>query len=308
MYSGGTFSIHELASAHVAGDQRLSFALLMLAVLLRKGVFPFHFWFPVAAERGPWLKNILFFNAHLGAFLVARIALPSMPGASHEGLGPLFDLALVTSGVTALMALVEQNPRRLLALLAVSHGSFILSGLETGTLEGFTGAMIYWIVVAVATTVIFLVLRLLEVRTGGDFPLDRFHGLGARAPRFAVFFAVSALALVGLPGTLGFWAEDLLLQGALTSHPQLGLILPAATALNAVTLLRAFARLFLGRRAWRVPALSDALPRERWVLALGVVIVVLLGIAPGGLAGFISTRISQPAQAHEATALRVNGW
>lgn len=295
VYGAGTLSIHELAGVHVSGDQWLSFALLMLAILLRKGIFPFQFWFPVAAGRGPLLKTVLFFNAHLGAFLVARIAFPSMPGASHEGLGPLFDLALLTAVITSLMAMVEQTPRRVLALLAVSHGSFILTGLETGTVEGFTGAMIYWIVVAIATTVIFLVLRMLEVRTTGGFLLDRFHGFGARTPRFAAFFAVCALALVGLPGTLGFWAEDLLLQGALSSHPQLGLMLPIATAINAVTFLRAFARLFLGQRAWRVPALSDAIPRERWVLAAGVVIVVLWGLLPGSLAGFISSRISHPA-------------
>lgn len=116
-------------------------------------------------------------------------------------------------------------------------------------------------------------------------------------PRLAVFFAVCGLALVGLPGTLGFAAEDLLFHGALESHPLLGLALPVATALNAITILRLFARLFLGRPVTAVADVPDARPRERWALSLCVVLLVL-----GGLFPQVPVSLGQPA-ADTVTAL-----
>ena len=100
-------------------------------------------------------------------------------------------------------------------------------------------------------------------------------------PRFAVFFAVCGLALVGLPGTLGFCAEDLLFHGALLNHPLLGIALPLATALNAINIYRLFSRLFLGRSAESSAPFADAMPRERWVLTAAVLFLIVAGLMPG---------------------------
>ena len=86
--------------------------------------------------------------------------------------------------------------------------------------------------------------------------------------------------LVGLPGTLGFCSEDLLIHGTLLSHPQIGLLLPVATAMNAVSLFRLFSKMFLGKQSGEVRGVSDALPRERWVLAAIVVFIVAAGLMP----------------------------
>jgi NADH-quinone oxidoreductase subunit M len=183
------------------------------------------------------------------------------------------------------MALTERSPRRLLGLLSISQMSFLLAGLESSNEAGVNGAMVYLVVLSLATAVLFIVLRLLEVRLTGPLVLDRFHGLGGRTPRLAVFFLLSALALVGLPGTLGFVAEDLLFHGTLESHPELGLILPLATALNAVSLLRMFSHLFFGRRTLHVPVVADARPAERLALTLATLFTVVLGLQPELLLG-----------------------
>ena len=109
-----------------------------------------------------------------------------------------------------------------------------------------------------------------------DWPL----GLAVRAPRLAVFFLVCGLALIGLPGTLGYCAEDLLFHGALESHPLLGVALPLATALNAVHIMRLFGVLFLGVLPKDVPNVPDVLVRERWALSAFVVFLVACGIVP----------------------------
>ena len=93
-------------------------------------------------------------------------------------------------------------------------------------------------------------------------------------------FAVFGLALVGLPGTLSFCSQDLLIHGTLMSHPVTGVVLPIATAMNAVSLFRLFARLFLGKRRTGFTHMADALPRERWTLAAGMLFVVLGGLFP----------------------------
>ncbi|MBL8210798.1 MAG: hypothetical protein JNK87_08810 [Bryobacterales bacterium] len=261
-------------------DNPAVYGLILLAILTRKGVVPFQSWLPAMCEQGSLLQAGLFVNGHLGAFLVARLVVPLLPNLGQDGLAPISILALVTAAYTSLLALTERRPRRLVGLLLLSQSSFILAGVESGTQEGFAGALLFWLVVSLSTTVLFVVLRALEARLGGWLRTEDYLGLGMRAPRLAAFFVVAAVAVVGMPGTLGFAAEDLLLHGTLESHRWVGLILPFATAMNAFSLLRLFARLFLGRYERMVPAIPDALPRERWVLTACLLVLVGLGVMP----------------------------
>jgi NADH-quinone oxidoreductase subunit M len=187
---------------------------------------------------------------------------------------------LATALYTAIRALAENSPRRLLAFIGLSQSACILAGLESRTAEGVTGALVHWFVVTTSTMGLFGILRLLEVRFGENLTASRHLGLAEHAPRLAVFFIVFGLALVGLPGTLSFCSQDLLIHGTLASHPQTGLLLPIATAMNAIGIFRLFARLFLGKRRTGFTVMADALPRERWILTAGVLFVVLGGLFP----------------------------
>ena len=171
----------------------------------------------------------------------------------------------------------------MLGLLLVSQASIVLAGLESLTPEGVTGALVQWMVVSAATTGLCGVYQALESRVDQLGQRSGFLGLANIAPRLSVFFLVCGLALVGMPGTLGFAAEDLLLHGTLESHPWIGLALPLATALNAFSIFRLFARLFLGRPILPSTFSLDALPRERWALGAVVVFLVVGGLLPGQL-------------------------
>jgi NADH-quinone oxidoreductase subunit M len=140
--------------------------------------------------------------------------------------------------------------------------------------------MVHWFVVPVSTVGLFGILRLLEVRFGENLSASRHLGLAEHAPRLAVSFAILGLALVGLPGTLGFCSQDLLIHGTLTSHPLTGLLLPVATAMNAISFFRLFTRLFLGKHRTGFTITADALPRERWILAATVLFVIFGGLFP----------------------------
>jgi NADH-quinone oxidoreductase subunit M len=274
------------------------FVLFVVAVVFRKGICPAHAWVTDAADSAPTIPTALLLNGHLGALLVAKVIVPLFPHAARDLFPVLSYLALTTALYVAIRALTENSPRRLLAFVALSQSACILAGLESGTAEGITGALVHWVVVTVSTMGLFGVLRLLEVRFGENLTASKHLGLAEHAPRLAVFFAVFGLALVGLPGTLSFCSLDLLIQGTLVSHPQTGLLLPVATALNAVSVFRLFTRLFLGSRRTGFTIMADALPRERWILTAGVLFVVLGGLFPNA---FVALQSAQAEIVDQAT-------
>jgi NADH-quinone oxidoreductase subunit M len=258
------------------------FGLLVIAVIFRKGICPAHAWVADAAEGGPAIPTALLLNGHFGALLVAKLIVPLFPRADNS-FPVLSFLAILTALYVAIRALAENSPRRLLAFLALSQSACILSGLESRTAEGIAGAIVHWFVVAISTVALFGILRLLEVRFGENLTGSKHLGLAEHAPRLAVSFAIFGLALVGLPGTLGFCSQDLLIHGAFTSHRLIGLLLPIATAMNAVSIFRLFTRVFLGKRRTGFTVMADALPRERWALTAGVLFVVLGGLFPNAI-------------------------
>jgi NADH-quinone oxidoreductase subunit M len=276
--SSRAISIDQLRGQNPGG--MTAFGLLVTAVIFRKGICPAHAWVADAAENGPAIPTALLLNGHFGALLVAKLIVPLYPRTASNLFPLLSYLAIATALYVAIRALTENSPRRLLAFLALSQSACILAGLESRTSEGITGALVHWFVVTVSTLGLLGIVRLLEVRFGENLTASKHLGLAEHAPRLAVSFAIFGLALVGLPGTLSFCSQDLLIHGTLMSHPLTGLLLPIATAMNAVSVFRLFTRLFLGKRRTGFTVMADALPRERWILALGVLFVVLGGLFP----------------------------
>lgn len=273
----------------------VTLGLLVLVVALRKGLFPMHPWLVSAFERGPLLATGLVFNTHFGAALLTRPELSPLFEKHPFVLDIVSYGALLTALISSVRGFSETMPRRLIALVCLSQASFILAGLATATDAGVTGAWVHWLVVVTASTGLIAILRILEVRVMDVAQPEGELGLAVRAPRLATGFLVCSLALIGLPGTLGYCAEDLLFHGALTTHPILGVILPLATAFNAINLFRLYSLLFLGVLPKRVIDVPDALRRERWPLAACMLILVVGGIAPGRIISAMSASKSPAA-------------
>jgi NADH-quinone oxidoreductase subunit M len=189
-------------------------------------------------------------------------------------------------GIASLRSFAEKKPRRLLAYLCISQASFMLAGITTANAEGITGALTHWLVVAAASTGLICIVRALEVRVSrSEDPLMHL-GLAAKAPRLATFFLICGLALVGLPGTLGYCAEELIFHGMLQNHLVAGIVLLVATVFNAINLLRLYNTLFLGVLPKHVINIPDALPRERWPLTVCIVFLILGGLLPSTIIGW----------------------
>jgi len=290
-------SISELSAAGDTGGP-LALALLMLAAILHSGLFPAHRIVMGAFDGAPILLSALSMNSQLGVFLIARVALSLFPELAADALPWLSGLALFTSVYTALLGIVERDPRRLLSIIMVSQCSAILAGLAAGSPEGYTGALVQWIVVALASTALISIYRSVEARIGGNPGSLRFLGLAAQMPRLAVFFAVSGLALIGLPGTLGFAGQHLLVHGMLAAHSWWGVALPIAIALNAYHVFVLFTHLFLGKPVFSRSSVPDALPRERWALSAFIVLLIWGGLAPDRVVALREIAVGAVSRAH----------
>lgn len=279
--------------------------LILVAIVIRKGAFPFHSWIPALSQQlGPTPLALL--NApQAGAFVLIRVAIPLFPGAMVETLPIVGRVALVAALYGAVLGLAARDLRRAFGWLVVSQSSLVLVGLECLDVDGIAGAMTLWISIGLALTGFALAIAAVEARRGPS-SLDRLGGLDARAPWLGAAFVVLGLASVGLPGTLGFVAEDLLVHGVLESYPGIGVAIVLATAANGYNVLRIYARTFHGpSRA--AAAVADVLPRERVALAGLAALLLLFGLVPGpvvatrgGVAQRLAERLAEAAARGDA--------
>src|SRR5262249_17274086 len=178
----------------------------------------------------------------------------------------------VTGVYTACMALVQREARRFFAYLFISHASLVLVGLELHTTISLTGALALWVSVALSLGGFGLTLRALEARFG-RLSLADFHGLYEHVPTLAVCFLLTGLASVGFPGTLGFVAAELLVDGAVEANLYVGLAVALAAAINGIAVVRAYFYLFTGARHASTVRLESGFRERLAVLTLAALIL-----------------------------------
>jgi NADH-quinone oxidoreductase subunit M len=260
--------------------------LLFVAIVIRKGVFPFHSWIPVLSqERGP-IALALVNVPQLGALVLVRVAIPVFPSSIAGALQIIGGVALLATAYGALLGLVAHDLRRAYGWLTVSQSALVMVGLECTSMAGITGGLTLWISVGLALTGLALAIAAVEARVG-QRSLDTLGGVGSRTPWLAAVFIILGMSTVALPGTLGFIAEDLLVHGVLDSYPGIGVAIVLATAVNGFTILRMALRTFYGPPPPRL-MVSDVLGRERMALMALVVVLIGLGLWPQIV---VSTRV-----------------
>jgi NADH-quinone oxidoreductase subunit M len=259
--------------------------LIGLAVLLRSAVVPVHSWLPMSFEHGPPGMVSLLWATQPSAYLLARVLMPIFPDAAEPFRVILAALGLFTAVYAALVGLAQTDLKRIVGLLATSYGGIVLIGLSSSHADGIAGGLMLWISAGVAITGLSLVVVAVEARTGTT-DIRRLGGLAHTMPRAAMVFAVFGLAAVGLPGMLGFVGEDMLIHGVLESYPAVAALLLVAGVFNGITVMRAFARAFLGQAVpWgvKVPPGRDLRPRERVAVIVLAAILAVFGLMPGPL-------------------------
>ena len=242
---------------------------LLAAILVRCGSVPVHCWLTDWFEHASFGNALLFVAPLSGVYAAARLVLPIAPDWVLHSLGIV---SLFTAIYAACMATIQQDARRFFAYLFLSYSSLVLVGLELVTSISLAGALSLWFSVTLGLGGFGLTLRALEARVG-RLSLADFHGLYDNSPALAVCFLITGLASVGFPGTLGFIATELLVDGAVEANLAIGIIVAFAAALNGIAVLRAYFRLFTGKRHASTVSLQIGLRERIAVLTLSALIL-----------------------------------
>jgi NADH-quinone oxidoreductase subunit M len=243
--------------------------------LIRCGIVPVHVWMTDLIERATFGTALLFITPMLGAYAAVRLVVPIAPDWVLRGMGLV---SLATAVYASGMALVQIEARRYFCYLFLSLASLVLVGLETVTDIGLTGALCLWISVGLGLTGFGLTLRALESRHGRIW-FDDFHGLYEHMPTLAVYYAVTGLACVGFPGTLGYVATELLVDGVVETYPLTGVVVVIAAALNGIAIVKTYFVLFTGTRH-RTSISLQSRDRERYAVLLMTLLIVVGGLFP----------------------------
>lgn len=244
---------------------------LMAAVLVRSGTVPAHLWVGDLFRSASFGTALLFATPLTGVYATVRLVVPVAPEWVLQGIGVA---SMVTAVYAAGLAVVQTDARRFFACLFLSHASLVLIGLEVHTATSLAGALGLWVSAAVALTGLGLTIRALEARHG-TLSLTAFRGLYDQTPALAVGFLLMGLGCVGFPGTLGFVAMEVLVDGVLEVNLWVGIAVAVAAALNGIAVVRAYLLLFTGTR-FRSAVPVPVTARER------TAVLVLVGITVGG--------------------------
>jgi NADH-quinone oxidoreductase subunit M len=243
--------------------------LLAVAVLLRSGVAPLHCWMTDLFDKASFGTALLMVTPMTGAYAAMRLVWPQAP---NWVLGLLAVWSLATAAYASGMALVQRDPRRFFCYLFLSHASLVLVGVEIATPIGMTGALCVWLSVGMGMLGFGLTLRAVESRSG-KLGLDVYHGLYEAMPSLAGFFLLTGLASVGFPGTIGFIAVELLVEGAIEAYPAVGAVVVLTAALNGIAVIHAYFRLFTGRQHLGTIDLRVRPAERQAILALSLLII-----------------------------------
>jgi NADH-quinone oxidoreductase subunit M len=267
------------AFANPDGDRREQTAWatipLMAAVMVRCGTFPTHIWITDWFEHASFGNGLLFVAPLPGVYVAIKLVLPNSPTWVLESISLL---SMITAVYSAAMATIQKDSRRFFAYLFVAHASLVLVGLELHTSTSLTGALCLWISAAISLGGFGLTLRALEARFG-RLSLGEFHGLYEHTPTLAVCFLVTGLASVGFPGTSGFVAAEMLVDGAVDKNIWVGVVLIATAALNGIAVVRAYFIIFTGKRHTSTVSVKLG-TRERIAIITIVCLIIAGGLFP----------------------------
>lgn len=282
-----------LAAGVLLAPSQWGVALILVAVLIRKGIFPFHAWIPETFDKGR-IGPVARFNApQLGTYVALVLALPQAGAALLKTCAVL---ALVTAVYGSLLALYQRDARRACGYLFVSQSALVVAGLTIPSRGSFIGALILWLGAGVALAGLCRAVLALEARRG-RLRLDVRHGGFERMPQLAACFLIMSLAIADFPGTLGFVGGEMLVRGAVDSFPILGLLTVLAVAMNGLAAMRMYFSLFCGKRD------SGAHLALRRSEALGFAAAALMllgfGLAPRGLVRVLDRSVAAaPVELH----------
>jgi len=248
-------------------------------------MWPVHTWLPDAHVEAPTAGSVILAGVLLkmGGYGFLRFSLPMFPAASLHFAPMVYGLSVVAIIYTSLVALAQEDMKKLIAYSSVAHMGFVTMGVFTLTMQGIQGGIFQMLSHGIVSAALFLCVGVIYDRIHTR-DIDAYGGLVERMPIYAVALMVFTLANVGLPGTSGFIGEFLTLLGAFKASTWVAFLATTGVILSAAYALYLYRRVVFGALdKASLKTILDLSPREIVILAPLVILTIFFGFYPAPL-------------------------
>ncbi len=282
-WTAGTTDIPTLMTTKFPPDMQIWLWLAFFASFaVKMPMWPVHTWLPDAHVEAPTAGSVILAGILLkmGGYGFLRFSLPMFPEASVTFAPLVFALSVIAIVYTSLVALVQQDMKKLIAYSSVAHMGFVTMGIFTFNQQGIDGAIFQMLSHGLISSALFLCVGVVYDRLHTR-EIAAYGGIVERMPIYAAIFLVFTMGNVGLPGTSGFIGEFLTLLASFKVNTYVAVIATTGVILSAAYALYLYRRIVFGPlEKPTLKAMADVTPREILVLAPLVILTIFFGFYP----------------------------
>ncbi|WP_027058098.1 NADH-quinone oxidoreductase subunit M [Mesorhizobium loti] len=282
-YQSGTTDIPTLLThSFPANMQTWLFLAFFASFAVKMPMWPVHTWLPDAHVEAPTAGSVILAGILLkmGGYGFLRFSLPMFPLASEMFAPLVFTLSVVAIIYTSLVALMQQDMKKLIAYSSVAHMGFVTMGIFAMNQEGVQGAIFQMLSHGLVSGALFLCVGVIYDRMHTR-EIDAYGGLVNNMPKYATVFLIFTMANVGLPGTSGFIGEFLTMLGVFRVNTWVAFFAATGVILSAAYALWLYRRVIFGALTKdSLKGLLDLSAREKVIIYPLVVLVIFFGVYP----------------------------
>ncbi|WP_372622081.1 NADH-quinone oxidoreductase subunit M [Falsiroseomonas sp.] len=302
-YHVGTTDIPTLmTTAFPPAMQFWLFLAFLVSFAVKVPMWPVHTWLPDAHVEAPTAGSVILAGVLLkmGAYGFLRFSLPMLPIASAEFAPLIFALSVVAVVYTSLVALAQEDMKKLIAYSSVAHMGIVTLGIFTFTQQGLSGALFTMLAHGVVSGALFLCVGVLYDRVHSR-EIARYGGIAKVMPAYALVLMLFTMASVALPGTANFPGELLVIVGAFKVNPWVALGAATGMILGAAYMLYLYRRVAFGKITRDdLRSLLDLSPREYATFAPLILLTLWMGVYPSSFLNFFEASVANLVARHEA--------
>jgi NADH-quinone oxidoreductase subunit M len=264
-------------------------------------MWPVHTWLPDAHVEAPTAGSVILaaILLKMGGYGFLRFSLPMFPLASQDFTPLIFALSVIAIIYTSLVALMQEDVKKLIAYSSVAHMGFVTMGIFAVTVQGVGGGIFQMVSHGIVSGALFLCVGVIYDRMHTR-EIAAYGGLVERMPLYAAAFMVFTLANVGLPGTSGFVGEFLTLLGTFKVNIPVATLATFGVILSAAYALWLYRKVIFGKlEKPNLAAIQDLGYREIVVLAPLVILTILFGVYPKPVLDMSSASVNALVQNYQ---------